>query len=124
MLSNEEKGVLAQAKELLEKKELCKGSNALDANGKRVPTGAGDPVSYCTYGAIEQVAWSKYGRHGRFGELIMMKTRVIEALEQEAGLVAEENADHYLQPIVKWNDEPERTKEDVLSLMQRLLEKA
>ena len=84
--------ILAAASELLVTKGWTQGESAKDKDGYCVPSYSPRATCYCLIGAIEKVAPSWDGLEAR------------DALRRVLGV----------DNIVKWNDTPGRTKEEVL----------
>ena len=87
-----------KAYELLEQKELCKGTFARDANGKPVSVYSPNAESLCVAGAIRLA-------YGHIGEISTVGSHV---------------SNLYSMTLVMWNDDPERTKQEVINLLKEL----
>ena len=84
---------LTKARELVSK-GWCKGVYAQDANGRQVPYGGDAGVRFCMSGALHVVM---------LGNPNVQLVRTVKAIMAVIGW-----------PIAPWNDQPERTHEEVL----------
>ncbi|WZO97276.1 hypothetical protein EP7_004300 [Isosphaeraceae bacterium EP7] len=94
----DETNALNEARKLVEK-GWCKGTSARNAAGE--PTGTTD---------VDAVAWCPYGAMGAIPGASFIRTT--DRYRKSIGRLA----------ISKWNDEPERTKEEVLAAFDRAIE--
>jgi intergrase/recombinase len=94
------KEVLVATKWILSHYEWHQGSyTANDANGK--------PFSFCLVGAMQRV-----------------ETEKLDLMAQAYKFMADEVQPHQEMILSVWNDMPGRTKTEVLSLLDRVIEKA
>lgn len=92
-----------KAYEVLEQNDLCKGWYAKDKEGNDVFPLNPDACSFCTMGALQRAYEDWYAREQATKKL--------------------ENKIHRITGnffVAKWNDKPERTKEEVVSLLKEL----
>lgn len=99
------KEVLIQAKNLIKNEGWCQGSFAKSADGGKVASRDLLAKSYCAVGALN--AW---GGLNREDNLIRSDARAF--LERLVGV------------ITTWNDQPGRTKEEVLQKFQEAIDLA
>lgn len=91
-----------KAYELLEQKELCKGTFARDANGKPVSVYSPIACSFCAAGAIRRA--------------------YLDTMEepQKLSLVGSHVLKLHDMTLAMWNDKPDTTKAQVVSLLKEL----
>jgi hypothetical protein len=93
------KEVLIQAKAIIER-GWCQGTYAIDNDGHPVDFDSQKAVAWCIRGATCLIAPDGY--HNRYGAHELIKSITIT-------------------PISQWNDEPGRTKEEVLDVLTQAI---
>lgn len=92
-----------KAYEVLEQHDLCKGWFARNMRGQRVSANDETACSFCMYGAIDKA----YEDHKTN---LQMRFKLEEHLHAKTGCYS----------IASWNDDPNRTKEEVISVLKEL----
>lgn len=92
-----------KAYELLEQNDLCKGWYAKDKEGNDVQPLNPNACAFCTMGALQRAYENWY-----------IRQQAINRLENKIHRIAGDFS------IARWNDKPERTKEEVVSLLKEL----
>jgi hypothetical protein len=95
--------VLTAARNLLKRKGWCKGHLARAANGRIVSVDSPKAVAWCMIGAIRRVTVASVEQYG-FADLLLQ--RVIG------------------MPVPVWNDDPHRTKEEVIEAFDKAIIRA
>lgn len=105
MSSNQLHAVIVNARDKLAK-GFCKGHIALDMDGREVMATSPHAVAYCAVGALWAAVLELKTTAGLFHT-------VIRAVEKEIGKAYDPMG------LVTWNNEPERTQEEVVSVFTR-----
>lgn len=91
--------------ELLRSKGWCQGALALDAQGGTVQPGDPNAVAHCMVGSY----WAVY-RTSLFGATGTSSDMVRYKLAHHLGI--------RLGDLTKWNDDPKRTKDEVIAALE------
>lgn len=99
---------LKTAKQLLIDKGWIKGDYARDADGNRVPAVSSSATCYCILGALKAASHSVDDHTGAMAPLRCSIVNAINGMRK-----TNFGADYGIHP---WNDDPARTKEEVLAV--------
>ena len=105
--------ILLEAADLLETVGWCQGSVAVDAEGEEVDVSDDRARAYCASGALRRALLDVEGVLD--GEYLAISNPVWRRL---MGFLPR-TADNTIPSLPAWNDDPERTAEEVISTMRR-----
>ena len=112
---------LERARELVEN-GWCQMQPAKDAAGRSVFAHSEDAAQFCVSGAVARATWPWENDDGELWEVTQKCFELLALAVREQGWNMSEHTPW--QGIIEWNDEPARTKGDVVALYNRALELA
>lgn len=95
---------LDRAADVLEQNEWIQGRFARDIDGDVVDSGSRKAVKFCVLGAIFHVSG-----HGRYAS---------KSVHARFHALADQLESHLKHPVISWNDDPARTKEEVVAALR------
>ena len=111
---------LEQTLDLISRVGWCQGASARNVHGKAIRCNAEDAVQFSLDGAIQRVTWPDLAPDPEEPALFRAADDAFKILARCAGMNGELDAWGY---IMKWNDSPGRTKEQVEHLIRCALAK-
>lgn len=110
---------LKQARELV-RNGWCQMDAAKNSHGQGVYASSDDAAQFCISGAVARATWPWEDDDGHLWEVTQECFKLLARAVREQGWDMSEQP--VWQAINEWNDEPARTKQEVVELFDRALE--
>lgn len=117
--------ILIEAKRLIEEKGWTQGVFARDSTGLFIDMTSGDACSYCAGGAICVAGWRANSNRAELALLGTIHPYVAYSAQLALlSAICPPGTYNALADIASWNDDPHRTKAEVLAAFDKAIERA